>query len=160
MYHIRRKDREIKSRAEIIDIVNRQKLLTIAMCKDGEPYLITANYGFDEKNNCFYIHCARRGKKIDFLRANPKVWGTIVEDNGYVQGECEHKYRSVHFEGEAELITDLERKREALEFMIDFLEEEPERGKREFITKTKFLNTMIIKIKVSRFTGKGNMPKK
>lgn len=129
------------------------------MCRDGEPYLITADYGFDDKDNCFYIHCAKRGKKIDFLRANPRVWGTIVEDLGYVQGECEHHYRSVHFEGKAELVTDLEQKRKALELMIDFLEDDPEKGKREFITKTKFLNTMIIKIKASRFTGKSNAPR-
>ncbi|MEM2839884.1 MAG: pyridoxamine 5'-phosphate oxidase family protein [Thermoplasmata archaeon] len=142
-----------------MDIVKRQKLLTIAMCRDGEPYLITADYGFDDKDNCFYIHCAKRGKKIDFLRANPRVWGTIVEDLGYVQGECEHHYRSVHFEGKAELVTDLEQKRKALELMIDFLEDDPEKGKREFITKTKFLNTMIIKIRASRFTGKSNAPR-
>jgi len=157
---MRRKDREIKSRAEIIDIVNGQKIATIAMCKDNSPYLITADYGFDEQEKCFYIHCAKRGKKIDFLRANPRVWGCSVEDLGYVQGECDHYYRSVHFEGGAELITDLERKRKALELMIDFLEDDPEKGKKEFITKTKFLNTMIVRINVSRFTGKCNVPKK
>lgn len=143
-----------------MDIIKRQKILTIAMCNNDEPYLITADYGFAMDENCFYIHCAKRGKKLDFLRANPRVWGTIVEDLGYVQGECDHHYRSVHFEGKAELVTDLDRKRKALELMIDSLEDDPERGKREFITKTKFLNTMILRIKVSRYTGKENVPRK
>jgi len=155
-YHLRRKDKAIKSKTEILEIVKSQKLLTIAMCKDDEPYLITADYGYDEKNNCFFIHCAKRGKKIDHLNANPKVWGTIIEDRGYTQGECEHSYLSVHFEGKARLITDLDKKRRALELMIDFLEEDPEKGKREFITKTKFLNVLIIRIDVLRFTGKSS----
>ena len=43
------------------------------------------------------------------LRANPSVWGQVIEDRGYLPGQCSHAYRSVMFEARAEFVTDLER---------------------------------------------------
>ena len=48
------------------------------------------------------------------LRANPRVWGQVIEDRGYLPGQCAHAYRSVMFEARAEFVTDLQEKRRAL----------------------------------------------
>jgi len=144
----------------MLDFLEGQKLVTVALSKDGKPYLFTADYGFDRKSKSIFVHCAKKGKKVDYIGANPVVWGQVMEDLGYVQGECEHKYRTVQFKGKAELVTDLEEKRKALNIMIDRLEDEPEKGKRELIDKSGLKNVLIIRIRIVGLSGKESLPKK
>jgi len=159
-YHLRRKDKAILDRKRMLDFLEGQKLVTVALSKDGKPYLFTADYGFDRKSKSIFVHCAKKGKKIDYIGANPVVWGQVMEDLGYVQGECDHKYRTVQFNGKAELVTDIEEKRKALNIMINRLEDEPEKGKRELIDKSGLKNVLIIRIKIVGLSGKESLPKK
>ena len=153
-YHMRRKDKEIKRRPEILNLIMKQEFMTIAMCRDNEPYLITVDYSFDKKKNAFYFHCASSGKKNDFLSSNPRVWGTIIEDLGYVQGECEHSYRSVHFWGKVSKVKNVREKTRALELMIDKLDDDPEQCRKDAITKDAVEKVEIIRIDAEGFTGK------
>lgn len=159
-YHLRRKDRAISDRGRMLGFLESQKLVTVALSKEGEPYLFTADYGFNRKSKSIFIHCAKKGKKIDYIEANPVVWGQVMEDLGYVQGECSHYYRAVQFKGKAELITDLEEKRKALLLMIDQLEDNPLKGKKEFISKSGLKKVLIIRIKIEGLSGKESLPKK
>ena len=95
------------------------------MCRDNRPYLVSMNYGFDENANCFYLHASPLGKEIDYLQANPNVWGQIVHDLGYMHGHCEHAYRSVMFQAIAEFLTDAAEKLSVFEMMIDAQESAP-----------------------------------
>jgi len=144
----------------MLDFLEGQKLATVALSKDGKPYLFTADYGFDRKSKSIFIHCAKKGKKVDYIESNPVVWGQVMEDLGYVQGECEHKYRTVQFKGKAELVTDLKEKRKALNIMIDRLEDDPEKGKRDLIDKSGLKNVLIIRIRIVGLSGKESLPKK
>ena len=112
-YHFHHPEKMFTDRAELFEIIAGQRLMTLAMAKDGQPYLITVNYGFDAEANCFYFHCAPEGKKLDYLRANPNVWGQVIENRGYVTGKCDHAYRSVHFAGQVDFLEDEEEKRAA-----------------------------------------------
>ena len=114
-YHFHHPEKMFTDRAELLEIIGGQRLMTLAMAVDGQPYLITVNYGFDAEANCFYFHCAPEGKKLDYLRANPNVWGQVVENRGYVTGKCDHAYRSVHFAGQVDFLEDEEEKRAALD---------------------------------------------
>ena len=159
-YHMRRTDKQITKKAEIIGILMRQNLMTIAMCKSDQPYLVTVDFLFDKKTNCFYFHCASKGKKNEYLKANPKIWGEVVEDHGYVQGNCEHGYRCVHFEGVAEFIDEIDEKKKVLELMIEKMDDNPDQCKKDSIMKSKLKKVAICKIKAKRFTGKESLPKK
>jgi len=153
-YHMRRADKAMKGEAEMLELVRSQRLLTLAMCADGEPYLVTVDYGFDEGARTFYFHCAREGKKLDILRANPVVWGQVVEDLGYVDGECEHAYRSVHFRGRAEVLADEGAKRDALRLMMRQLESDvSEERWAEFEGKA-LDKVAVVAIRVETMTGK------
>lgn len=153
-YHLRRSDKEIADEGTLFGILGRGKVMTLAMCRDGEPYLTVVNYGFDAGGRCFYFHCAPVGKKIDFLKADPRVWGVVVEDLGYMDGECDHAYRSVHFEGTAEFVADCAEKRSALELMIDQLEKEPAPVKARALTEEAVRGVCIVRVRASGFTGK------
>ncbi|MHC4608417.1 MAG: pyridoxamine 5'-phosphate oxidase family protein [Planctomycetota bacterium] len=158
-YHMRRKEKEITDRKEILGIIAKQKYLTLAMCRDNRPYCVTLNYGFDGEENCFLFHCAAQGKKVDFLKENPAVWCQIVEDRGYLQGECEHAYRSVHFRGTAEFVESIEEKKRALFLMIDQLEADPAAVKSKFEDKH-FAKVAVGRIRVEEMSGKTSEERK
>ena len=99
-YHLRRAEKSLTNEDTIWAILAQQKYLTLAMCKNNKPYLATLNYGFDREARCLYFHCAPEGRKITYLQANPIVWGQVLEDDGYVDGACNHAYRTVEFEGQ------------------------------------------------------------
>ncbi len=159
-YHMRRRELEIRSKRAMRDILAGQEYMTIAMCKGGEPYLVTVTYAYDDRVQSFYIHCAPVGKKIDYLKANPIVWGQVLEDHGYVTGECEHNYRTVMFRGKAEFITDMNEKRSALGLMIDKLEKKPREARKRLITESSLEKASIVRVRVMELSGKESVHRK
>lgn len=153
-YHNRRPEQVIADQDELVRIIRSAQYMTLAMCKENEPYIVTMNYAFDQRRNCFYFHCAPKGKKVDYLEANPTIWGQVIHDEGYVQGECDHAYRSVQFKGRVEFITDLAEKRYALHLMMDQLEENPDAMKQRFINDSGFAHTAIGRIQIEGMSGK------
>jgi len=125
-YHMRRKERQINDQAALEGILAKSKFATLALCRNNEPYIVTMSYGYDPGNRCLYFHCAGEGLKTDFLTANPDVCATVIQDNGYVQNECEHRYKSVVIRGKVRILTAEDDKRKAIEMMLNHLEENPE----------------------------------
>jgi nitroimidazol reductase NimA-like FMN-containing flavoprotein (pyridoxamine 5'-phosphate oxidase superfamily) len=158
-YHQRRPEKTITDEGEILDIIDGQAFMTLAMCKDNEPYLVTVNYGFDPGQRYFYFHCAPQGKKMDFLRANPIVWGQVLEDRGYLDGECNHAFSSVYFRGRVTFLETAEDKLRALDVMLDHLESDPAGVKQRQLKETSLAKTALAKVQVEEMTGKTN-PKK
>jgi len=122
-YHLKnRPNREIISDSEINDILLKGKFTVISMCRDNEPYIVTLSYGFDAKKNSLYVHCAPLGLKIDFIKSNPRICATVIEDGGYIADECGHNYRTVVFWGEMHFVEDLEEKKHGMGILLNHLE--------------------------------------
>ncbi|MGC9348419.1 MAG: pyridoxamine 5'-phosphate oxidase family protein [Anaerolineae bacterium] len=155
-YHLRRTEKEIEDEEELFNIIARNKYLTIAMSKDNAPYLVTLSYGFDGEARCFYFHCANQGRKIDYLQANSAIWGQILEDCGYVDGECNHAFRTVQFRGTVGFVDSLEEKTHAIALMLDQLEPDPEPMKQRLMKPESLRNLTMGKILVHEMTGKRN----
>lgn len=134
-------------------VLRSTKYVILALCRDNQPYLVTLSHGYDEKHNCIYFHCAKEGKKIDYLKANNAVWGQAFIDHGYMEGKCNHLYTSVHFKGKVIFIEDLNDKRRAMECMMRQLEKDPE----PMIARLKperLQDTMMGRIDVEYMSGK------
>jgi nitroimidazol reductase NimA-like FMN-containing flavoprotein (pyridoxamine 5'-phosphate oxidase superfamily) len=154
MRNIRRKEKEIKNKDEMIKIFETAQYITIAMINNNEPYLVTLSHGYDRDRHCIYFHCATEGKKIDILKSNPLVWGQALIDGGYVQGACDHLYATVHFRGIVTLIEDKEEKIHALKTMIRALESNPESVMAEQISDKSVSRVGIGKIDINFLSGK------
>jgi nitroimidazol reductase NimA-like FMN-containing flavoprotein (pyridoxamine 5'-phosphate oxidase superfamily) len=154
MKGIRRKEKEIKDKEEMIDILKGAKYVTIAMCKGEEPYLVTLNHGYDPDRDIIYFHCAYEGKKIDILNANNIIWGQALLDKGYVTRKCDHLYKTVHFNGTVTFVEDTEEKRYALITMIKQLEPHPEEVIKKQITEESLADVNIGRIDIQYMTGK------
>lgn len=156
-YHgLRRKEQEIKNINELKAILAKTQYVTVAMCRDDEPYLVTLSHGYDEKQNAIYFHCAFEGKKIDFFKANNRVWGQTIVDRGYVQGRCDHLFSSVQFSGRVSFVADETEKRRALAVMINQLEHEPEKVMAAKVTDAKVAKTCIGRIDIDFLSGKSS----
>ncbi len=156
MYHLRRSEKAITDRETLLEIIREQTYLTMAFCRDNAPYLVTMNYGFDAEEDCFYLHCASEGKKIDYWRGQPVVWGQILEDRGYVVGACDHAYRTVQFRGRVTFVEETAEKRRALSLMIDQLEPDPAPVKARSLTPKRIAGVTIVRIDVEILSGKDN----
>ncbi len=151
-FHVRRQDREITDPAEMRQVLKTTNYVTVALCMDNEPYLISLNHGYDENGNCLYFHCAPEGKKLIYAKANHRVWGQAILDFG-VTDECDYAYTSVHFSGILSLIEDLEEKKHGMEVLVRQVSLNPEE-KLSKIKPEKLAKTTMARIDINYLSGK------
>jgi len=152
-YHMNRKDREITDVKDIVAILQEGKYAVISMCRDNEPYIVTLNYGYDK--NALYFHNALKGLKIDFIKSNPNVCATVIEDRGYIMDECAHAYRSVVFWGKMSIVEDIVEKKHAMEILLNHLEDNPGIIKERSLKDDKVYSELgILRLDIMEITGK------
>jgi hypothetical protein len=154
MKGIRRKEKAITNIDEMKQIIQQAEHVTLGMCKDNIPYLVTVSHGYDPERNYLFFHCANEGKKIDILKENNIVWGQAMIDKGYVQGKCDHLYATTQFKGRVVFLEDFEQKKTALLNMIHKLDNQPERVIQEQITTQSVNRVTIAQVEIEFMTGK------
>lgn len=153
-YHMRRLDRQIDDN-EISDILEKGKYAVIAMCSDGEPYIVTLSYGYDTKQKVLYMHTGKIGQKVDILKQNPNVCATVIDDLGYIMDECGHQYRSVVMEGKITFVDQLEEKIRGMEVILNHLEENPSIVRERSLKSPEIYSGIsILRLDIVSVTGK------
>jgi len=154
-YHMHKKEREVKNTNTLNEILKNGKYTIISMCRNSEPYIVTLNYGFDESKQTLYFHCAKKGLKIDFIKSNPRVCATVIEDRGYKMGECEHAYRTIVFWGNMSVIEDLNDKKHGMNVLLHHLEENPDPLKKRLLKDDDaYRKVGMLKLEIQEITGK------
>lgn len=145
---MRQKEREIKDRKAIDNIIKRCLVCRLAMCADGQPYVIPLNFGYDGKN--LYFHAALEGRKIDIIRRNSSVGFEfdILHEIIKAESACKWntKYESVVGSGKAEIIKDVEGKKSALGYIMRQYGSEAKDFPEEVLKKTLILRVRILEI--------------
>ncbi|MHA1203045.1 MAG: pyridoxamine 5'-phosphate oxidase family protein [Candidatus Heimdallarchaeaceae archaeon] len=135
-------------------ILSEVAYVTIALCKDNQPYLVSLSHGYDPDRNCIYFHCASEGKKIDYLKENNVVWGQAIIDKGYIQGSCDHLYATTQFKGKVTFITDFDEKKEALTNMVHKLDKNPDVVIYKQLTQQSITKISVGRIDIEYMSGK------
>ncbi len=159
---ITRREREVTDMDEIIGILDRARIVHVGMIDENMPYVVPMNYGYtmDDGKLTLYLHGATAGRKLDIIRVNPNVFIEIDTDVVPFDGPsaCQHGtcYSSIMGEGVAELIEDIEGKKQALTYLM-----KTQTGK-DFEFSDKMVTGVTgIKITVSDYTAKKRpMPKR
>jgi nitroimidazol reductase NimA-like FMN-containing flavoprotein (pyridoxamine 5'-phosphate oxidase superfamily) len=152
---MRKKEREIIDKNLLSEILRNGKYVVISMCRDNEPYLVTLSYGYDENKNALFFHCSPQGLKLDFIRQNPNVCATVIEDRGYKMGDCSHAYRSVVFWGKMYQLHDLAEKKHAIDVLLDHLEDNPDIIREKSLKSDEdYKDVGILRLDISEMTGK------
>jgi len=124
-YHLRKTEKTTDDQEVVDKVIMTGKYMSLALCLDNEPYVVTLSYGYDREKNVLYSHCAKKGHKLDIIRINNRVCGTVIVDGGYIQGECGQPFESVVFRGTVDEVFDLDEKKHAMSMMLKHLEDDP-----------------------------------
>ena len=152
---ITRREREITDPAKILEILDKGMIVHVAMVDGDEPYVVPMNYGYTMEDGklTLYLHGARWGRKLDVMRANPKVFFSIECDVQPFEGDiaCRYgtAYASIMGRGMAEITEDVEEKKKGLSVIM-----KTQTGK-DFTFDDKMVSIVsVIKIDVSGYTAK------
>lgn len=119
-----RREREVTDLNEIIAILDKCKILHLGLADGDEPYVVPMNYGYTMQNGklTLYLHGAKRGKKIDMMQKNPKVFFEMDCDITPFEGDiaCQYgtTYASVMGRGIAEIVKDVEEKKTGMSVLM------------------------------------------
>jgi nitroimidazol reductase NimA-like FMN-containing flavoprotein (pyridoxamine 5'-phosphate oxidase superfamily) len=152
---MKRTENEITDAAEIDGLILQGRLATLSLCRSGEPYIVTMNYGFDGERMALYFHCAHEGLKIDFIGENPRTCATIVHDMGYKTGKCDHAYRSVVIRGRMHVVRDRGEKKHGLDILIRHQEDDWETVRsRTLPDEQAYDRVCVLRLDIDHITGK------
>lgn len=158
---MRRHEREITEFGPLVDILARSDYMTLSFADGNTPYAVPVNFGFeadeDARRVVLYVHGAREGTKLDFIRRNPRTAFAAVADAepapGAVPCAWSEYYESVCGTGEAHLVEDEAEKRAAL---MCILRKHGYTGSADF-PDAALATVCVIRIDVSEITGKAHV---
>lgn len=147
---MRRKDKQLS-------IINTEKIIESGeygilsmVTEKNEPYAIPLNYIYWDGN--IYIHCAKKGNKLDIIRKNNKVSFTVVRNTKILPKEITTKYESAIVNGAADEVAGDEKYEALIKFLEKYSSEFMVEGK---IYLNKVINqTVVVKIDINEITGK------
>jgi nitroimidazol reductase NimA-like FMN-containing flavoprotein (pyridoxamine 5'-phosphate oxidase superfamily) len=102
-------------RATCESMLNGSNVGVLVMCQDSEPYAVPMNHAF--VGGKLYFHCAPTGRKLDLIRANPKVSYVVQYELGETTPAearmCHPDWESVIAYGTARVVEEAQELREA-----------------------------------------------
>ena len=155
MQGMTKRERQITDEGQITAILDTARVLHLGLAVDNEPYVVPMNYGYIKEDGklVLYLHSALRGKKLDMIRANPKVFFEMDCDLTPFEGEkpCQYglSYSSVMGKGIARIVEDVEEKKTALSVLM-----KTQTGK-DFSFEDRLVGIVaVIRIDVEEYTAK------
>ena len=152
---ITKRELEVTDISEIKEILDKSMIVHIGMVDGDEPYVVPMNYGYtlEEGVLCLYLHGATVGRKIDIIKANPKVFFEMECDVTPFEGKvaCQYgtTYASVMGMGKAEI---LEMSQDKIDGLVKFMKTQT--GK-DFTFDERMVSIVsVIKITATDFTAK------
>ena len=155
MQGMTKRERQITDEGQITAILDAAQVLHLGMAVDNEPYVVPMNYGYTRENGklVLYLHSALKGKKLDMIQANPRVFFELDCDRVPFEGEkaCQYglAYSSVMGRGTARIVEDVEEKKYAMSVLM-----KTQTGK-DFSFEDRLVSIVaVIRIDVEEYTAK------
>ena len=155
MQGMTKRERQITDPERIRHILDTARVLRLGLAVDNEPYVVPLNYGYimEEGKLTLYLHSAQRGKKLDMLRANPKVFFEMDCDLMPFESKlpCQYGmvYSSIMGRGVATIVEDVEEKKRAMTVLM-----KTQSGKDfEFVDRLVSM-VAVVRVDVSEYTAK------
>ena len=155
MQGMTKRERQITDPDQIRHVLDTGKVLHLGLAVDNEPYVVPMNYGYTMEDGklTLYLHSALRGKKLDMMRTNPRVFFEIDCDLIPFEGRvpCQYGlvYSSVMGGGTAHIVEDVEEKKQAMTVLM-----KTQTGK-DFRFEDRLVSIVaVIRIDVEEYTAK------
>ena len=155
MQGMTKRERQVTDESRIEEILDTAKVLHLGLCVNNEPYVVPMNYGWTREAGklVIYLHSAVRGRKLDMLQANPKVFFELDCDRVPFEGElpCQYglAYSSLMGQGKARIIEDVEEKMAAMTALMKT------QVQKDFTFNEKLVSIVaVVRIDVEEYTAK------
>ena len=155
MQGLTKRENRVTDPAEITRILDTAKVLHLGLSVNDEPYVVPMNYGYtlEEGKLVLYLHSAVKGRKLDMMRTNPKVFFSIDCDRMPFEGRvpCQYGlvYSSVMGHGNAAIVEDVEEKKQAMSLLM-----KTQTGK-DFTFNERLVSIVsVIRLDVTEYTAK------
>ena len=152
---VSKRERALTDPQEILRILDTAKVLHMGLVDGDEPYVIPMNYGYTMEGEklTLYLHSATASRKLDVIRANPKVFFSLECDvipfDGVLPCQYGVTYASVAGKGTAHIVEDVEEKKAAMTVLM-----KTQTGK-DFDFNERLVSIVsVIRIDVSVYTAK------
>ena len=152
---MRRRDRQVVGIKEMEDIILRCQVCHLALSDpQGHPYVVALNFGYQPGSPpVLYFHCAKEGKKLDFIQTNPRAAFMIDRALELITGPtaCDWgmNYESVMGTGGITIVTDPEERRRGLDLiMAHYGSSSPA------YLPASLEDTLVLKLTITEMTGK------
>ena len=155
MQGLTKRERQVTDPEQILHILETGKVLHLGLAVDNEPYVVPMNYGhiMEDGKLTIYLHSATKGKKLDMIRENSRVFFEIDCDRMPFEGQlpCQYGmvYSSIMGRGTARIIDDVEEKKRAMAILMKTQTE------KDFVFDDKLVSIVsVIRIDVAEYTAK------
>ena len=152
---MRKSDREIKSKEEIIDIIKRCDVIRLAFNNGDYPYILPLNFGFEVKNDkvIFYLHSALEGPKVDIMKKDNRAsfeMDTKHELQYYEEkGYCTMSYESIIGRGRIRILPEDEKMNALKKLMGHYHKSED-----TYFNPAAISRTLVYSLEVEEMTAK------
>lgn len=154
---MRRKDREVTDREEIIEVLEKCKVCRLVFHDNLGTHIVPMSFGYEFKENLIlYFHGAKSGRRADILLdKSTKVWFEIDYNDEFIADVEKYfftvKYGCVIGEGMSEIVEDVHDKQVALNTILQH-----QMNMNTEIPDRILNNVMVFKIDVENFSCKKN----
>jgi uncharacterized protein len=156
---VKRKDRSVEDEAWIRAMLHRSPVGVLATTQDGQPYINTNLFVFDEAAGAIYTHTARAGRTRTNIEGGARVCFSVSEMGRLLPAdtalEMSVEYASVVVFGFAMVVTDDTESKRALESLLKKYFAHLEYGKNyRSIQPDELACTAVYRIQIEEWSGK------
>jgi nitroimidazol reductase NimA-like FMN-containing flavoprotein (pyridoxamine 5'-phosphate oxidase superfamily) len=155
----RRKDRAIEDSQWIIDFLHRAPFGCFGFSLDGQPFINSNIFVYDEKKHAIYFHTAREGHTRSIMSKNSKACFSISEMGRLLPAkealEMSVEYKGIAIFGEASVVEDEAEAYPAFQLLLDKYFPHLEAGRDYRATTPEEWNrTSLFRLDIASWSGK------
>lgn len=156
---MRRSDRAVQKELEIKEILDVCKVCRLGFATKGAPYIVPMNFGYKYSDTklVLYFHCAKTGKKLQFLQQSPQVAIEMDDKHQLIPADrpCQYGYQYVSLMGEGivKILTDPQDKAHGLNCLMLH-----QVGKSFSFNSQMLEQVVVFQVVVQKFTCKKCIP--
>lgn len=157
---MRRTDREVTERNDILAIMDQCESLHLAMMDGEYPYVIPMNFGYEDDGEklIIYFHGAKEGKKLELIEKDPHAAFSMSCAHELIPGKVPcattFKYESVCGKGLLKMVEGDERMHALTVIMAHY-----DRERTHTFEEKHAKSVSVFRMDVESFTGKSRMKK-
>ncbi len=156
---VRRSDREVEDEAWIRALLHRAPVGVLATSYEGQPFLNSNLFVYDEEAQMIYLHTAPVGRTRANIVANERVCFSVYEMGRLLPAETalnfSAEYAGVVVFGSCSIVTDKAQAKDVLQRLLEKYAPhlQPEKDYHS-ITEQELARTSVYQIKIEEWSGK------